>query len=195
VWTVVVEVSRSWWALALRGVAAILFGLSAFIWPGLTLAVLILLFGAYVLVDGIFSIVGAVRASRLHERWWPMAVEGVAGIIAGLIAFFFPGITAIALLLLIATWAIVTGIFEIAQAIQLRQVVSNEWLMGLSGLASIVFGILLIVIPAAGALALVWLIGAYALVFGVLLLILAFRLRGLTGKEMGVEGTSSEVRT
>jgi uncharacterized membrane protein HdeD (DUF308 family) len=185
----VVEVTRNWWALAIRGVAAILFGLAAFFWPGLKLTVLILLFAAYALVDGVFAIVGAIRAARLHERWWPMALGGAAGITIGLIAFFFPGITALALLLLIAIWAIVTGIFEIVEAIQLREVITNEWLMGLSGLASIVFGVLLLVIPAAGALALIWLIGAYALVFGVLLLLLAFRLRSLTTGEMGGAGT------
>lgn len=171
--------ARNWWALALRGVVAILFGLAAFVWPGLTLAVLVALFGAYALVDGIFALAAAVRAVQQHNRWWPLLLVGVAGIAAGVLTFFYPGITAVALLVIIAAWAIVTGIFELITAIELRRHISGEWLLGLSGIASILFGILLIAQPGAGALALVWLIGIYAIVFGLLELGLAFRLRSM----------------
>jgi uncharacterized membrane protein HdeD (DUF308 family) len=170
--------ARNWWALALRGLAAILFGVLAFVWPGITLWALVLLFGSYMLVDGIFAIVAAVRAARREARWWLLLIEGVLGVLAGLVAFFWPGLTTLALLYFIAAWAIVTGILEIVGAIRLRQEIEGEWALGLSGALSVLFGILLVVIPApAGLLSLVWLIGAYALAFGVLLLVLAFRVR------------------
>jgi uncharacterized membrane protein HdeD (DUF308 family) len=169
---------RNWWALALRGVAAILFGILAFAWPGITLFVLVLFFGAYMLVDGIFAIVAAVRAAGREARWWLLLIEGVLGVLAGLVAAFWPGLTALALLYFIAAWAIVSGILEIAGAIRLRREIEGEWALGLSGALSLLFGVLLAVIPApAGLLSLVWLIGAYALAFGVLLLVLAFRVR------------------
>lgn len=171
--------ARNWWALALRGVAAILFGLAAFFWPGLTLMVLVILFGAYALVDGIFALAASVRAMQQQNRWWPLLLLGIAGVAAGIVTFFYPGITAIALLFIIAAWAIVTGIFTVIAAIELRRHISGEWLLGLSGIASILFGILLIVQPGAGALALVWLIGIYAVIFGFLELGLAFRLRSV----------------
>jgi uncharacterized membrane protein HdeD (DUF308 family) len=169
---------RNWWALALRGVAAILLGILAFAWPGITLFVLVLFFGAYMLVDGIFAIVAAVRAAGEEDRWWLLLIEGILGVLAGLVAFFWPGLTALALLYFIAAWAIVTGIMEIVAAVRLRQEIEGEWALGLSGLLSVIFGVLLVVLPApAGLLSLVWLIGAYAVATGVLLLILAFRVR------------------
>jgi uncharacterized membrane protein HdeD (DUF308 family) len=175
---------RNWWALALRGVAAILFGILAFAWPGITLFVLVLFFGAYMLVDGIFAIVAAVRAAGEEDRWWLLLIEGILGVLAGLVAFFWPGLTALALLYFIAAWAIVTGIMEIVAAIRLRQEIEGEWALGLSGLLSVIFGILLVVLPApAGLLSLVWLVGAYAVATGVLLLILAFRVRSEAGRE------------
>jgi uncharacterized membrane protein HdeD (DUF308 family) len=175
---------RNWWALALRGVAAILFGILAFAWPGITLFVLVLFFGAYMLVDGIFAIVAAVRAAGEEDRWWLLLIEGILGVLAGLVAFFWPGLTALALLYFIAAWAIVTGIMEIVAAIRLRQEIEGEWALGLSGLLSVIFGILLVVLPApAGLLSLVWLIGAYAVATGVLLLILGFRVRSEASKE------------
>jgi uncharacterized membrane protein HdeD (DUF308 family) len=174
--------SRNWWVLALRGLAAIVFGVLAFLWPSITLFVLVLLFGAYMFVDGIFAIVAAVRAAGREARWWLLLIEGVLGVLAGLVAAFWPGLTALALLYFIAAWAIVSGILEVIGAIRLRQEIEGEWALGLSGALSVLFGILLVVIPApAGLLSLVWLIGAYALVFGVLLLVLAFRLRSAPG--------------
>jgi len=168
--------ARNWWAVALRGIVAILFGLGAFLWPGITLGVLILLYGAYAIVDGIFALIAAVRGAARHERWVWLLLEGIVDIAAGVIAFVWPGITALVLLYLIAAWALVTGISEIAAAIRLRQAISNEWLLALAGVASILFGIILFVAPGAGALAVVWIIGAYALVFGIILLALAARL-------------------
>jgi uncharacterized membrane protein HdeD (DUF308 family) len=171
--------SRNWWLVALRGLAAIVFGVLAFVWPAITLWALVLLFGAYMLVDGIFAIVAAVRAAGREARWWLLLIEGVLGVLAGLVATFWPGLTALALLYFIAAWAIVSGILEIVGAIRLRREIEGEWALGLSGALSLLFGVLLVVIPApAGLLSLVWLIGAYALAFGVLLLVLAFRLRG-----------------
>jgi uncharacterized membrane protein HdeD (DUF308 family) len=173
------DLSRNWWLVALRGLAAIVFGVLAFVWPAITLWALVLLFGAYMLVDGIFAIVAAVRAAGREARWWLLLIEGVLGVLAGLVAAFWPGLTALALLYFIAAWAIVSGILEIAGAIRLRREIEGEWALGLSGALSLLFGVLLVVIPApAGLLSLVWLIGAYALAFGVLLLVLAFRLRG-----------------
>src|ERR671913_285847 len=176
--------SRNWWMLALRGLAAMVFGVLAFVWPGITLWALVLLFGAYMLVDGIFAIVAAVRAAGREARWWLLLIEGVLGVLAGLVAFFWPGLTALALLYFIAAWAIVTGIMEIVAAISLRQEIEGEWALGLSGLLSVIFGVLLVVLPApAGLLSLVWLIAAYAAATGVLLLILAFRLRSAPGMQ------------
>jgi uncharacterized membrane protein HdeD (DUF308 family) len=167
-----------WWALALRGVIAILFGLAALLRPGIALGALILLFGAYALVDGVFAIVGVFRGTRSGTPRWLLLVEGVAGILAGIIAFIYPGLTAIALLYLVAAWAIVTGLAEIATAIRLRQEIQGEWALILGGILSVLFGVLLAVLPGVGILSLIWLIGAYAVVFGVLLLIAAFQVRG-----------------
>jgi uncharacterized membrane protein HdeD (DUF308 family) len=175
--------ARNWWALALRGLLAIVFGLLAFALPGPTLAALVILFGAYALVDGIFALVAAVRAAEAHERWWLFVLEGIAGIAAGLITFAWPGITALVLLYLIAWWAIITGIFEIAAAIRLRKEITGELWLALGGAASVIFGLILLFRPGVGALAVIWLIGTYALVFGVLLVLLGFRLRGHSGQK------------
>jgi uncharacterized membrane protein HdeD (DUF308 family) len=171
------ELPRHWWVVALRGLAAIVFGMLAFIWPGITLAVLILFFGAYAIVDGALALYSAIR-SRGEHVWGPL-LEGVLGIAAGLVAFFWPGMTTLALLLVIAFWAILTGVMEVYAAIRLRRVITNEWALIFSGVLSVLFGIVLLAQPGAGALALVWLIGLYAVVFGIALLAFAWRLRGL----------------
>jgi uncharacterized membrane protein HdeD (DUF308 family) len=170
---------RNWWALALRGLASIVLALAAFLVPGMTVAVLVLLFGAYALADGVLAIVAAVRAAEHDARWGWMLVEGILGVAAGLITFAWPGITALVLLYVIAFWAIVTGVSAIMAAIRLRREIAGEWLLGLNGVISVAFGLLLILVPVAGALTVVWLIGAYAAIGGVALLALAFRLRGL----------------
>ena len=149
----------NWWALVLRGVVAILFGVMTFIWPQITLATLVFLFGAYAIVDGVFAIVAGVRAPREFARWWVLLIEGILSVIAGLIAFAVPGITALLLLGLIAGWAIITGVIEIVAAVQLRKEIQGEWLLALGGITSILFGVLLLLNPGAGALAVLWLIG------------------------------------
>src|SRR5262249_55456434 len=172
----VAALSRNWWVLALRGVIAVLFGVAAFVWPGITLEVLILFFGAWALVDGIFAIVAAIRGQTGQPRWL-LVLEGIVGILVALVAFIAPGAVALAFVFLIGAWALVTGILEIATAIYLRKEIQNEWLLALSGVLSVIFGVLIAVWPGAGALALIWLIAAYAIVFGILFIVLAFRLR------------------
>ena len=169
--------ARNWWAIALRGLAGIIFGILAFVMPGMTLAVLVLLFGAYALVDGIFDIIASLGGRSGAQSWWMLLLEGLVGVAAGLVAFFRPGLTALALVYLIAAWAIITGVLEIVAAIRLRKVMRNEWWLVAGGVLSIVFGVLIAAAPGAGALALVFWIGAYALIFGVLMVGLGFRLR------------------
>ena len=177
--------SRGWWLLLLRGLVALAFGILAFAKPGITLEALVLVFGAYSLADGILCLGTALSGPKANEYWWLVLLEGLIGIGIGLIAFFAPGITALALVFYIAIWAIATGVLEIAAAIRLRREMDGEWFLLLSGLASVVLGALLIVQPGAGALALLWLIGAYAIVFGVLLLVLAFKVRRFVDKFPG----------
>lgn len=170
--------TRMWWAVALRGLVAVLFGVAAFIWPGITLVSLIFLFGAYALVDGVLALIAAFRT----QPRWPLLLTGLVGIVAGVGAFVWPGLTALALVYLIAAWAILTGVFELVAAIQLRKDIENEWLLALGGVVSILLGVIMLVNPGAGALGLIWAIAAYAVVFGVLLIALGFRLRGLKGQ-------------
>jgi uncharacterized membrane protein HdeD (DUF308 family) len=169
--------AQNWWALVVRGAAGVLFGIGALVWPPAAVAVLILLFGAYALVDGIFNLVAALRATREGRRWGWLLFSGLMGIATGLIAFFYPGVTALVLVLLVASWSIVTGVAEIVAAIRLRRLIRHEWLWILSGLLSVAFGVLLFVLPAVGAVALAIWIGAYMLVFGALLIAFGVRLR------------------
>jgi uncharacterized membrane protein HdeD (DUF308 family) len=172
-----IALARNWWSLVIRGIAAILLGVVTFAWPGITLAALVLLYGAYALVDGVMAIIGAVRAAQSHERWGALLIEGIAGIVAAAITVAWPGITALALVFVIAAWAIVTGVFELVAAVRLRKYVTGEWLLALGGIASIAFGVLIVIAPLAGALVIALWVGAYTLVFGVLMIALGFRLR------------------
>lgn len=169
--------SRNWWAILLRGILAILFGFLAFLWPGITLLALIFLFGAYMLLDGVLAIVAAIWTAGREERWWLLLIEGVVGVLAGIVAFALPQAAAIAFLYLVAAWAIVTGILEILAAVRLREEIEGEWGLIIGGALSVIFGMLLAVLPAVGILSLMWLIGAYAVMFGVLLVSLALRVR------------------
>jgi uncharacterized membrane protein HdeD (DUF308 family) len=171
------SLAKNWWLVVLRGVLAILLGLAAFLWPGLTLLVLITMFGVYAIVDGVVAIVTGVKQAKNSPRWWVFLLEGLVGIGAGVVALIWPGLATAILLGIIAGWAVITGIFEIAAAIRLRREINNEWLLMLGGLLSIAFGVLLVLQPAAGSLTLIWMIGAYQLMFGVLLIALGFRLR------------------
>src|SRR5262249_25849351 len=171
--------ARNWWAVGLRGLAAVIFGILTLVVPRMTLIALIALFGAYALVDGIIAVYLAIRGHESNHQWGWLLVEGIAGVLVGIVTFRWPGVTALALLAFIAAWAILTGIGEIFVAIELRRVLNDEWLLLLGGAASVVFGLLLIIFPGTGALALLVVIGTYAIVFGVLLLGLAWRLRGM----------------
>jgi uncharacterized membrane protein HdeD (DUF308 family) len=174
--------AQNWWAIAIRGVCGIVFGLIALFLPGATILTLVLFFSAYMLVDGIFGVVAAVRAASHHQRWGLLVLEGVLNIAVGVIAFIWPGLTAVTFVLLIAAWAIVTGVLEIVAALRLHPEYGRWWLI-LSGAASVIFGVLLVVAPLAGVIVVTWWIGAFALIFGIMLLVLAFRLRAR--KDMG----------
>jgi uncharacterized membrane protein HdeD (DUF308 family) len=179
--TVVETLQLNWWLLALRGLVAVLFGVLAFMWPGVTLLTLVWLFGAFALVNGLLSLVLAAKAPKGYPRFGSLIFGGLLGILAGLVTFVMPGITALGLLILIAAWALVTGILEIIAAIRLRKIITNEWLLILAGIASVAFGVILLLRPAAGALALIWWFGAWALIFGILMIVLAFRMRNWKG--------------
>ena len=169
--------SQNWWLVLLRGVLGILFGLAAFVWPGLTLLTLIVMFGVYAIFDGIVAIVSGLSHTKDSPRWWVFLLEGLISVGAGVVALLFPGLATLVLIYMIASWAIITGVLEIIAAIRLRNEITNEWMLGLGGLVSIILGVLLFLEPAAGSLAIVGTIAAYALIFGVLLVILGFRLR------------------
>jgi uncharacterized membrane protein HdeD (DUF308 family) len=175
--TVADLLTHNWWLLALQGLAGVLFGLLAFVWPGITLLTLVCFFGAYALINGILSFVLAYRAPKGYPRFGSLIIGGLLSIAAGILTFVTPGLTALALLILIAAWAIVTGFMEIIAAVRLRKVIAHEWLLIVAGIASVLFGFLLLFQPGAGALVLIWWIGAYAVFFGFLLILLAFRMR------------------
>jgi uncharacterized membrane protein HdeD (DUF308 family) len=168
--------AKNWWLEVLRGVAAIIFGILAFVWPGLTLLTLVLFWGAYALVDGVLAIVAAIKGGNPMPRWW-LAIVGLAGIVAGVLTFLVPGITALVLLIFIAVWAIVLGVMEIYGAIRLRKEIEGEWLLILNGALSVLFGLILLWRPGVGALAVVWIIGAYAIILGVIYVAFGLKLR------------------
>lgn len=171
---------RNWWAIGLRGAVAVVFGLILLAAPGVSLAFLVALYGAFMLIDGVLELVAAFRKAREPGgRWGSLVLLGVTSILAGLIAWFWPTITAVALLFLIGAWAIISGVLAILAAFELRKVIHGEFWMALSGALSVIFGVLVFGNPAAGAVALVWLIGVYAIFFGISLIALGFRLRAL----------------
>jgi len=181
--------ARNWWLVGLRGLAALAFGLLTLFNPAITLAVLILFFGAYVLVYGAFTVFAAVANRRGEPYWGALLLAGLLSVVLGILTFMMPGITAVVLLYFIAAWAIMIGVLEIVTAIRLRKVITGEWLMVLGGVLSVVFGVALVLYPGAGALAVTLWIGAYATVFGMLMILLAFRLRGW--RRWGAVGASS----
>ena len=171
------ELSKHWWLLLLRGIAAIVFGVLAFIWPGLTLLTFVILYGAFAIVDGVLALAAVFgRTGPDVPKWW-LVLTGVIDIGAGLIALFWPGITALVLIIFIGAWAIVRGVMEIIAAIQLRKEIEGEWLLILAGVLSVLFGLGVLIYPGAGAVALAWLIGIYAIAIGVVMIMLAIRLR------------------
>jgi uncharacterized membrane protein HdeD (DUF308 family) len=171
-------IARDWWVFAIRGVAAILFGVLAFVWPETTLVVLTILFGAYVLVDGAALLIALARGDRLARRHaWAVGIMGVLGIVAGVATFIWPSVTAMSLLYIVAIWAIATGFFQLVSAIALRRELDDELWMAIGGVASMVFGGLLVAFPGEGLISLVWLVGLWAVVFGVSSLGLAHRLQ------------------
>jgi uncharacterized membrane protein HdeD (DUF308 family) len=171
------QLEKNWGWIALRGAAALIFGVLAFAWPVKALVVLVLFFGAYALVEGIFALIAAFRVRDRGRPMWTFVVIGVLGIAAGIVTFLWPGITALALLTLIAVWAFFMGIFQIVAAVRLRKEIAHEWLLGLSGVLSVVFGAVMLARPVEGLIAVVWIVAAYSLAFGILLLVLAFRLK------------------
>ncbi|MDX1689045.1 MAG: HdeD family acid-resistance protein [Candidatus Promineifilaceae bacterium] len=176
--------SKYWWVLLVRGIVAVIFGIAALVWTEITLEVLILLVGAFLLVDGIFSLISAFGDRQRNRRWWVLLLEGVAGVVAGIAVFVWPALSGLVLLYLIAAWALVTGVFEVIAAVQLRREVQGEWVLIVSGILSIIFGVLIAIFPGEGALAVVWVIGIYAILFGVLLILLSFRARGMGRSSM-----------
>lgn len=176
------QLGKNWGWIALRGVAAVIFGVLAFAWPGATIFVLVLFFGAYALVEGILSLIAAFKLRDHGRPMWTFVVIGILGILAGVVTFLWPGITALALLALIAAWALFMGVFQIIAAIRLRKEMEHEWLLALSGVLSVIFGVFMLARPEAGALAVVWLIAAYSIAFGILLIVLGFRLKNRTSQ-------------
>jgi uncharacterized membrane protein HdeD (DUF308 family) len=173
------QLTRNWGWIVLRGVIAIAFGVVAFVWPGITLAFLVLVWGAYAFLDGVLAAVAAFRLGEGGKPMWSLLGIGILGIAAGVITFMRPDVTAAVFLGFIAGWAILTGILQIVAAIRFRKFISNEWLLGLSGALSVVFGALMIARPSSGAVAVAWIIGWYAILFGVVVAMLGFRLKSL----------------
>ena len=175
--------AQYWWLIALRGVLGILFGIIALIMPVATILALVILFSAYMLVDGAFALYAAYQAGRQNRKWGLLLLQGLANIAAGVLAFLWPGLTALAFVILLAAWSIVSGCLQLAAAFRIEQ---GRWWLVLGGVASIIFGMLLIAAPLIGAVVLTWWIGAWAIVFGAFLLVAAFRLRSPRGRNPSV---------
>jgi uncharacterized membrane protein HdeD (DUF308 family) len=190
--TLLSQLSRDWWHFAVRGLLAIVFGIMALIWPEPTKLALVLMFAAFALVNGIVTVATGIGTRNYFKQWWALLLEGLTGIVIAALTFMWPNIAANILLYVIAIWAILTGIFEIMAAIELRDVIVGESVMILYGLLSVAFGILLFVFPSAGAVGIVWAIGFFAIAAGTAEIVVAFRLRGL-GREL--EKTSKTSKT
>jgi uncharacterized membrane protein HdeD (DUF308 family) len=167
---------KNWWLFLLRGLAALVFGALAIMWPAITLVALTLVYGVYALADGILAIIAAAKGGSMAPRWW-LALVGVVGILFGIVTLFWPGMTALVLLFLIAGWSIASGVMQIVGAIRLRKEIPNEWLLIAGGVLSVLFGVVLFMFPGAGALGLVFTIGVFAIIYGVLLVSFGLRLR------------------
>ncbi|WP_326636154.1 HdeD family acid-resistance protein [Nonomuraea fuscirosea] len=174
------DISRSWWLLLIRGLAAIVFGILAFSWPGLTLLVLVVFFGVYAIVSGASELFAGFRHGARSRAW--LIISGILGILAGIVAFVWPGLTAVALLYIIAFWAIFSGIAEIVAGVQLRKVIDNEWMFIVGGVLSVIFGVLLLIWPGAGLLGLAWLIGVFAILYGIAMIALSLRVKNFTSR-------------
>lgn len=172
--------ARNWWAMLVRGLCGIVFGILAFVVPGAALASLVVIYGVYMLIDGVFAMVAGFRAAAHHERWSLLLLEGVIDIAAGLVALLLPGITVVVFVILLAAWAVVSGIALMVASMRLH-LTHGRWLMLIAGLLSVVWGVLLYLMPLVGALVLTWWVGAYALVFGAMLIGLAVQLRRRRG--------------
>ncbi len=173
---------NKWWVFFLRGLVAIVFGVLALIWPQITLLTLVILFGAFILLDGIFSVIAGVTSRRENYYWWTLLFTGLLEITIGMLTLFWPNVTGIILLYLIASWAVIIGILDIILAIQIRREIKNEWMLIIDGIFSVLIGVVLFIFPAASAVALAWLIGLFATLLGIVFVILAFRLRKLAGE-------------
>lgn len=171
-------ITGKWWLVTLRGVLAVLFGVAAWVWPNITVFTLVLLFGSYAVIGGVASLAAARGQRRQGHSLWPSILQGVLGIGTGIVVMLWPGVSALALMYVIAGWAFVTGLFEVIGAIELRKTIEHEWRLALAGIGSIAFGVFAALYPGAGAVALVWTIGVYAIAFGFLLVALGFRLHG-----------------
>ncbi len=170
------ELAKNWWLILLRGICAIIFGVLTFVWPGVTLVTLVLLYGAFALADGIFALGAAIAGRTPEPRWW-LALVGLLGIAAGIVTLLWPGMTAVILLFFIAAWAIASGVMQIVGAIRLRKEISDEWLLIASGVLSVLFGLVLLARPGLGALSMIFVIGAFAIVYGILEVMFSLRLR------------------
>ena len=168
---------RTWWLLLLRGLMAIAFGVLSWVQPGISLAALVMLFGVYALIDGVAGVWASMAGHNDDGHWWVLLLWGVVGVGVGTLTLSAPGLTALALLFYIALWAVATGVLQIVAAVRLRKEIEGEWMLGLGGLASVAFGVVLMARPMAGAVALLWIIATYAIFFGLLLVVLAFKAR------------------
>jgi uncharacterized membrane protein HdeD (DUF308 family) len=186
-------VSRIWWSLVLRGGLAILFGIVALFYTGQTLLALVFVFGFFALLNGIMSIVAAVRAGEAHLRWGLLAFSGIIGVAAGIVSFVWPGLTALAIVFIVAAWAIITGVAEIAFALAVPEALPQPWLAGISGALSVLFGVLLAVWPRSGVVTLTWLVGIYAIAYGISQLYNAYRLRALLGDVQTLRGVGQRL--